>query len=128
MTITAWGLLALFLAVLLAAAWPLGLWLARLNAGTLPAWMHRVEAPLYRLAGTSPEQPMNWKHYAFSLLAFSTLGVLVVYALQRLQIWLPLNPAGMAAPVLVGRRIPRDAPNMVSSMRKSIWMRRSVSE
>jgi K+-transporting ATPase ATPase A chain len=97
MTTTAWGLLALFLAVLLAAAWPLGLWLARLNAGTLPAWMHRVEAPLYRLAGTSPEQSMNWKHYAFSLLAFSTLGVLVVYALQRLQIWLPLNPAGMAA-------------------------------
>lgn len=97
MSTSAWGLLALFLAVLLAAAWPLGIWLARLSAGRLPAWMHRVEAPLYRLAGTSPDQPMNWKQYALSLLAFSALGLLVVYALQRLQAGLPLNPAGMAA-------------------------------
>ena len=97
MSTSAWGLLALFLAVLLAAAWPLGIWLARLSAGRLPAWMHRAEAPLYRLAGTSPDQPMNWKQYALALLAFSALGLLVVYALQRLQAGLPLNPAGMAA-------------------------------
>ena len=97
MSTSAWGLLALFLAVLLAAAWPLGIWLARLSSGRLPAWMQRMEAPLYRLAGTSPEQSMNWKQYALSLLAFSALGVLAVYALQRLQAGLPLNPAGMAA-------------------------------
>ena len=97
MTTSAWGLLALFLTVLLVAAWPLGIWLARLSSGKLPVWMHRVEAPLYRLAGTSPEQSMNWKQYALSLLAFSALGVLAVYALQRLQAGLPLNPAGMAA-------------------------------
>ena len=97
MTTSAWGLLALFLTVLLVAAWPLGIWLARLSSGKLPVWMHRVEAPLYRLAGTSPEQSMNWKQYALSLLAFSALGVLAVYALQRLQAGLPLNPAGMTA-------------------------------
>ena len=56
-----------------------------------------MEAPLYRLAGTSPERSMHWKHYAFALLAFNTLGALAVYALQRLQHLLPLNPAGMSA-------------------------------
>jgi len=97
MNASSWGLLALFLAALLAAAWPLGLWLARLYAGRLPGWMHRVEAPLYRLAGTSADTNMKWSQYALALLAFNALGVVAVYALQRLQVWLPLNPAGMAA-------------------------------
>ena len=97
MSTSAWGLLALFLLVLLALAWPLGRYLAALCKGTLPRWMQAVEAPLYRLAGTSPERAMHWKHYALALLAFNTLGALVVYALQRLQHLLPLNPAGMAA-------------------------------
>lgn len=96
MTTSAWGLLALFFTVLLVCAWPLGIWLARLNAGDLPRWMHRFEAPLYRLAGTSPDQLMHWKPYALALLVFSVLGVLVVYVLQRLQAGLPLNPQGMA--------------------------------
>ncbi len=94
---SAWGLLALFLIVLLALAWPLGVWLARISAGNLPGWMHKVEAPLYRLAGTEANHAMHWKQYAFALLAFNVLGVLVVYLLQRWQAWLPLNPAGMAA-------------------------------
>ena len=93
----AWGLLALYLVVLLATAWPLGLWLARLANGNAPGWMHKVEAPLYKLAGTLPDKSMHWAHYALALLAFNMLGALVVYALQRLQVWLPLNPQGMAA-------------------------------
>ena len=43
MSTTAWGLLALFLATLLVASWPLGIWIARLNSGRLPNWMHRIE-------------------------------------------------------------------------------------
>lgn len=97
MSSSAWGLLALFLALLLLAAWPLGLWLSRISTGQLPSWMQRVESPLYRLAGTSKDSAMNWSQYALALLAFNTLGVLVVYLLQRGQAWLPLNPAGMAA-------------------------------
>ena len=96
MSTTSWGLLALYLGLLLVAAWPLGIWLARISSGKLPVWMQRVEVPLYRLAGTSAEKSMNWSQYALALLAFNVLGVFVVYALQRLQIWLPLNPAGMA--------------------------------
>jgi K+-transporting ATPase ATPase A chain len=97
MSNSAWGLLALFLFVLLALSWPLGQWIARISSGNLPRWMSRVEAPLYRLAGTSPAHAMKWSDYALALLAFNALGVLVVYALQRLQLSLPLNPAGMAA-------------------------------
>ncbi|MDR3451624.1 MAG: potassium-transporting ATPase subunit KdpA [Rhodoferax sp.] len=97
MSTLAWGQLALYLIVLLVLAWPVGRWLAALCAGRLPGWMLRVEAPLYRLAGTSAGQAMNWVQYALALLAFNALGALVVYALQRLQLWLPLNPQHMAA-------------------------------
>ena len=97
MSANAWGLLALFLLVLLATSWPLGIWLSRISTGRLPAWMGRVEAPLYRMAGTAPAQSMAWWQYALAVLAFNTLGVVVVYALQRLQAVLPLNPAAMAA-------------------------------
>ena len=93
----AWGLLAFYLMVLLPTAWPLGLWLARLADGKQPGWMRKLEAPLYKLAGTDPDKSMHWAHYTLALLAFNTLGALVVYALQRLQLWLPLNPQGLAA-------------------------------
>ena len=97
MTVQAWGLLALFLIVLLLLSWPLCIWLSRVANGALPRWMTAAEAPLYRLAGVTPEKSMHWAHYTLALLAFNVLGVVVVYALQRLQGVLPLNPAGMGA-------------------------------
>ena len=96
MAATSWGLLALYLALLLLAAWPLGIWLARLSSGRLPTWMLKLEAPLYRLAGTSAERSMKWSDYALALLAFNILGVAAVYLIQRVQGGLPLNPAGLA--------------------------------
>src|SRR6185295_15340315 len=45
---------------------------------------------------TSRDAPMTWKTYAIALLAFNALGVFFVYAVQRLQLWLPLNPQAMA--------------------------------
>ena len=97
MSASSWGLLALYLATLLLLAWPLGIWLSRITSGDLPRWMLDLEAPLFRLAGVSPGNSMNWWQYALALLAFNALGVLVLYALQRLQVVLVLNPAGMAA-------------------------------
>ena len=96
MTSSSWGLLALFLGLLLVLSWPLGIWLSRLASGQMPAWMQRVEAPLYKLAGTSADKSMPWGEYALAVLAFNVLGVAAVYALQRLQVWLPLNPAAVA--------------------------------
>ena len=97
MTSSSWGLLALFLAILLVVSWPLGRWLTRLCMGNLPGWMHKIEAPIYRLAGTSASDSMHWSRYALAVLAFNVLGALALYNLQRFQGALPLNPAGMGA-------------------------------
>jgi K+-transporting ATPase ATPase A chain len=97
MTSSAWGLLALFLGALLVLSWPVGKFLAMLCNERMPRWMQRAEAPLYKIAGTRPEQSMHWLRYALALLAFNAIGAIFVYALQRLQGWLPFNPAGMGA-------------------------------
>ena len=75
---------------------PLGAYLTRVLDGTFLA-CGPIERPLYRLAGVDPREEQSWLGYALALLAFNLAGVLVLYALQRLQGGLPLNPAGMAA-------------------------------
>ncbi|MDB5754834.1 MAG: ATPase, partial [Massilia sp.] len=92
-------LLGLFMVVLLALSYPLGILLARVgDGGRVPgmAWLSYVEKFFYRLAGTSSDEAMGWKKYAIALLVFNTLGALFVYAMQRVQLWLPLNPQAMA--------------------------------
>jgi potassium-transporting ATPase potassium-binding subunit len=99
MNTQAWILLASFLGALLLLAWPLGKWLAAVADGRFPRWMapfEAVERGLYRLAGVEPSAGMGWRRYAIALVVFNFLGVLAVYALQRLQGALPLNPAGVA--------------------------------
>ena len=92
-------LLTAFLAVLLLLAWPLGRLLAVVSEGerAIPGlgWLHRGERALYRAAGVAG--PMSWRGYAGALIAFNLLGAVFVYAVQRLQGWLPLNPQGFAA-------------------------------
>ena len=92
-------LLAAFLLVLLALAWPLGRLMARVAAdGKVPGlgWAAGIERALYRLAGPAATAAQGWKAYALALIAFNAVGALFVYALQRVQAWLPLNPEGMA--------------------------------
>ncbi|RQO36491.1 potassium-transporting ATPase subunit KdpA [Herminiimonas sp. KBW02] len=92
-------LLAVFLLVLLVLAYPLGTYLAKVG-GTAPirglGWLARFEQFLYRLAGSNAQTEMSWKAYAIALLVFNVLGTLFVYAVQRLQAWLPLNPQAFA--------------------------------
>lgn len=92
--------IALFLGVLLTMARPMGYYMFRVYEGKLPAfvrWMQPAENFLYRLCGVDSKQEMRWTQYAMGALWFSLLGALAVYALQRLQVWLPLNPQGFAA-------------------------------
>jgi len=91
----AWILLGLFLVVLLLTVKPLGTYIAKVMEGRF-SFGNRIEAPLYRLCGIKQDEEMGWLKYAFAILLFSVLGVLAVYALQRLQLWLPLNPQAMA--------------------------------
>ena len=92
--------IALFLGVLIALAKPLGWYMARVYEGRLPAfvrWMAPIENIFYRLCGVDSKQEMRWPRYALAMLWFALLSVLVVYAMQRLQGMLPLNPQGFGA-------------------------------
>src|SRR3989449_2785071 len=92
--------LGLYLIVLLALAKPLGGFMARVYMGQ-PSGLDRVLGPLerliYRLCGVRAEEEMGWKTYAIAMLLFNLFGFLAVYALQRLQGGLPLNPQGFGA-------------------------------
>ena len=95
MTAPGWMQLAAYLALLLLLAWPLARGMDAVIAGRF-AWSRRIEAPLYRLAGVDADREQGWLAYGVGLLVFNGLGVLAVYALQRLQVVLPLNPQAMA--------------------------------
>ena len=92
--------IALFLGVLLALAKPFGWYMARIFEGQLPVfvrWVEPLENLFYRLCGVDSKDEMGWTRYARAMLWFALLSVLTVYAMQRLQGWLPLNPQGFGA-------------------------------
>jgi K+-transporting ATPase ATPase A chain len=100
MNIYSWLQLAFYLVILLALAKPLGAFMARVYQGErtfLDPVLRPVERLVYRLGGVHPDEEMNWKVYAFAMLLFNGLGLLIVYALQRVQGFLPLNPQGFGA-------------------------------
>ena len=91
---------AVYLAVLIGLSVPLGRFMARVLEGER-TWLHALLGPLerlmYRAAGVDPQAEMRWSSYAGALLVFNLAGLLVVYALQRAQEALLLNPDGLAA-------------------------------
>ncbi len=100
MTPSGWLQFALYLVVLVGLARPLGAYMADVYEDR-PGWHKRlgafVENGIYRLAGIDPHREMRWVEYAYAMLVFNALGGVIVYALQRLQPWLPLNPQSLAA-------------------------------
>ncbi len=98
---TANGLLqiGLFLLILVVVAKPLGLYIYSVYEGRsiLGRVFGPVERGLYRLFGTREDAEMNWKTYTLAVLAFSLASVILLYALQRLQGSLPLNPEHLGA-------------------------------
>jgi K+-transporting ATPase ATPase A chain len=87
---------AIYLGVLLLLVKPLGAYMADVYEGK-----YRFLAPLenlvYRSAGVRPEEEMDWKRYLWGVLWFNLIGFAAVYALQRLQHLLPLNPQKFGA-------------------------------
>ncbi|ANH73315.1 K+-transporting ATPase, A subunit [Ralstonia insidiosa] len=91
--------LAIYLVVLLVLARPLGSYMAGVF-GDKPSrthWLGPIERFFYRIAGVNPQAEMGWKRYAVAVIVVNVLGALAVYALQRLQQWLPLNPQAFGA-------------------------------
>lgn len=90
----------LYALVLLALVKPLGSYMARVYQGErtfLTSLLRPVEQTLYRLSGVEPAGEMKWHSYAVAVLVFNGVGLLALYMLQRLQGFLPLNPAGLEA-------------------------------
>lgn len=89
----------IFVGVLLALSFPLGIWIDRVMQGeshTACQPFKIIENIIYKICGVDPNSEMNWLSYALSLIAFNALGVLFVYVLQLVQGMLPLNPQGFA--------------------------------
>jgi K+-transporting ATPase ATPase A chain len=99
MSANGWLQLAIYLLALLLLVKPLGLYMAGVFDGTgaVTRWLRPLERGLYKLCRVDADTSMSWKQYALSMLAFNVFGALVVYALQRLQAYLPWNPQQMSA-------------------------------
>jgi K+-transporting ATPase ATPase A chain len=89
-----------FALLVLALTKPIGAYLYRVFEGErqpLPGFLGRIERGIYRACGVDPAREQTWVEYALALLVFSALGMLVTYAILRLQHVLPLNPQAFPA-------------------------------
>ena len=100
MNVQGWLLILLFTALVAALARPMGAWLFALYEGRRTP-LHPVLGPLERLlytaGGIDPAREQSWRGYAVAMLMFNFAGILLLYALLRLQDVLPLNPQGFDA-------------------------------
>lgn len=99
MTIIGWLQISLLFLAVLVTVRPLGLYMAKVFDGDrtfLSPLFTPVERGFYMLAGVSAKKEQNWLGYTLSMLAFSIAGFVVLYAILRLQAFLPLNPQGFA--------------------------------
>ncbi len=108
MTINGWLQILLFIAIIIAVAKPVGIFMTHVFNGdrTFLHWALRpVERLIYRLTGVDEKREMRWTEYAAAMLLFSVVSLLLLYLIQRLQGYLPLNPqklAGMDSAAFTG--------------------------
>src|SRR5438105_59683 len=100
MTANGWLQIGIFLALVLAVTKPLGIFMARVfnrEHTFMDRALRPVERLLYHLTGVDEHHEMRWTEYAFAMLLFSAVSMLVLYLLQRVQGLLPLNPQKLGA-------------------------------
>ena len=100
MTTNGWIQIGLFLAVLLAITNPLGVFMAKVFSGErtfLDPLLRPIERLLYRVTGVDEKHEMRWTEYAFTMVLFSGATMLLLYLIERVQQWLPLNPQKFGA-------------------------------
>src|SRR5437667_9044211 len=99
MTVNGWLQIIVYLAVILAVTKPVGIFMARVfnrERTFLDPVLRPVERLLYRLTLVDEEHEMRWTEYAFSLLLFSGVSMLLLYLIERVQQILPSNPQKFA--------------------------------
>jgi len=99
MTINGWLQILVFLALILAVTKPMGVFLTRVFSRErtfLDPALRPIERLLYRVTGVDENHEMRWTEYAISMLLFSAVSMIVLYLLERLQYYLPLNPQKFA--------------------------------
>jgi potassium-transporting ATPase potassium-binding subunit len=97
MTLNGWLQIALYLGLVVVFIKPLGLYMARVFNGDrtfLDPVLRPIERLIYRVSGVDPRQEQHWTTYTAAMLLFNLAGLLLLYAMQRLQHVLPLNPQG----------------------------------
>src|SRR5436190_6745993 len=90
-----------YLVILTLLTKPVGVYLMRVYAGErtfLDPVLKPVERFVYAITRVDAAREMNWKQYGIAMLLFSMVSSLALYAIQRLQYFLPANPQGLAAP------------------------------
>ena len=100
MTLIGWVQIGFLLALVLAAIKPLGLYMAKVFSGEktfLTPVLKPLEIGIYKLSGIDRDREQGWLGYTLAMLAFSVAGFVVLYAIMRLQAYLPVNPQGFAA-------------------------------
>src|ERR1700758_4429242 len=99
MTIYGWVQIALFSVIVILITRPLGGYMTRVFAGErtfLSPVLRPIERAVYWCCGVDEKEEQHWLTYAVAVLLFSVAGFLTLYALQRLQWYLPFNPQGQA--------------------------------
>jgi len=99
MTVAGWALIAVFLLVILAVTKPLGVYMTRVFSREktfLDPLLRPLERLIYRLSGVDEDREMTWVEYAVAKLLFSGASMLILYAILRLQRFLPWNPQKLA--------------------------------
>jgi K+-transporting ATPase ATPase A chain len=99
MTLNGWLQIAIYFAVLTALVVPLGRYMARVFEGEhtfLSPVLRPVEVAFYRISGIDERREQHWITYAVAMLLFNAAGFALLYALLRLQSFLPFNPAEMS--------------------------------
>lgn len=99
MSLNGWLQIALFIAIILLLAKPMGSYMTHVFERRR-TWLDPVLVPcerlLYRLTGIDPEEEMRWTQYAVAMLIFSAVTLVLTYFIERLQPHLPLNPQHLA--------------------------------
>ncbi|HEV7746455.1 MAG TPA: potassium-transporting ATPase subunit KdpA [Pyrinomonadaceae bacterium] len=98
MSLNGWLQILLFIGIIIAIAKPVGVFMTHVFNGER-TFMHPVVRPverlIYRLTGVDEKREMHWSEYAVAMLLFSVVSLLLLYFIQRLQGYLPLNPQNL---------------------------------